>query len=282
MEAGLEGWSEGAVRFAAFAGIFLLMATLEAALPRRERAGSRIDRWVTNLALSALASFLVRVMTIAAVPIAAIAAAEWAKATGTGLLHWLDWSPWLEFVIALILLDLALYAQHVASHKIPLLWRLHRVHHADVEFDVTTGVRFHPFEIGLSMIYKVAVVIALGADPLAVLVFEIVLNGASLFNHSNLAIPEKLDRVLRLFIVTPDMHRVHHSVIHRETDSNYGFSLSIWDRIFRTYVPQPRDGHTDMKIGLAPHQDDRPRGLLWSLLFPFSSNKRDRANVLDQ
>ncbi len=270
----MEGWSEGAVRFAAFAGIFLLMATLEAALPRRERAGSRIERWFTNLALSALASFLVRVMTIAAVPIAAIAAAEWAKTTDTGLLHWLDWPAWLEFVVALILLDLALYAQHVASHKIPLLWRLHRVHHADVEFDVTTGVRFHPFEIGLSMIYKAAVVIALGADPLAVLVFEIILNGASLFNHSNLAIPEKLDRVLRLFIVTPDMHRVHHSVIHRETDSNYGFNLSIWDRIFRTYVPQPRDGHIGMKIGLDPHQDDRPRKLLWSLLFPFSSNKR--------
>lgn len=259
-------------RLGAFTGIFAVMAALETALPRRQRSGPGWQRWLTNLALSAFGVFLLRLMAMAAVPIAAVAAAEWARTAEVGIFRLFGLPAAAEFLLTLLALDLALYIQHWASHKIPLFWRLHRVHHADVEFDVSTGVRFHPFEIALSMIYKAAIVIALGAEPLAVFVFEIVLNGTSLFNHSNLAIPAWLDRVLRCVIVTPDMHRVHHSALQRETDSNFGFNFSIWDFIFKTYVAQPRGGHTSMKIGIERHQDENPRRLIWSLLYPFKKN----------
>ena len=195
--------------------------------------------------------------------------AEITTANGWGILSWIDWPFWLEVAVAAVLLDMAIYWQHVASHKIPVLWRVHRVHHADRDIDATTGIRFHPVEIVLSMLYKFVVIIALGAPALGVFIFEVLLNGSAMFNHANLKLPAWLDRVLRTLIVTPDMHRVHHSVIHHETDSNYGFNLSIWDRLFGSYIDQPEKGHDGMTIGLNDYQTDNPSRLDWSLLLPF-------------
>jgi len=175
----------------------------------------------------------------------------------------------LEIVLAVLIFDFAIWLQHLITHKVPLLWRLHRVHHADTEIDVTTAIRFHPVEIALSMLLKVGLVYLIGPAALAIILFEIILNGTAMFNHSNLALPRGVDRVLRLILVTPDMHRVHHSVERAEHDSNYGFSLSIWDRMFRTYIAQPKDGHDAMKIGLQ-WQDERPTKLGWSLWLPFA------------
>lgn len=180
----------------------------------------------------------------------------------------MDWPGWLELVLAVLILDLAIWAQHLVTHKVPLFWRFHRVHHADRDMDVTTGFRFHPVEILASMGLKIGLVYALGPSALAVLVFEVLLSGTALFNHANLALPGWLDRVLRLVLVTPDMHRVHHSVHREEHDSNYGFCLSVWDRIFRTHVPQPKAGHDAMTVGLE-WQDDRPAKLGWALGLPF-------------
>jgi sterol desaturase/sphingolipid hydroxylase (fatty acid hydroxylase superfamily) len=180
-----------------------------------------------------------------------------------------DWPDWIKILIALVMLDLAIWAQHLASHKIPVLWRLHQVHHADRDIDVTTAIRFHPVEIGLSMLWKMAVVIPLGASPLAVFLFEVILNGCAMFNHANIGLPRLLDWVLRLAIVTPDMHRVHHSVLRPEHDSNYGFNLSVWDRLFGTYTAQPKDGHLGMRIGLNPYQTTAPTHFGWSLWLPF-------------
>ncbi len=264
-----DGASEAAIRLAAFAGIFLIMALLELALPRRRLRYSKARRWFTNVAVGAIDSLIVRLMGAFVVPLAAVSTALYVEAQGWGLFNWLDWPVWLEITLAVILLDLAIYGQHVASHKIPVLWLLHRVHHSDVDFDVTTAVRFHPVEIALSMLYKIVLVLILGPAPVAVVIFEIILNGCAMFNHANLALPGWLDRSLRLILVTPDMHRVHHSVIHAEHDTNYGFNLSIWDRIFGTYKAQPAKGHEQMRIGLEPWQDSRPTRLDWALLLPF-------------
>ena len=198
----------------------------------------------------------------------AIAAATDASARGWGLLGAVDWPNWLEIILAMLILDFVIWAQHLITHKIPLLWRLHQVHHADRDMDVTTAIRFHPIEIALSMILKIGMVYALGPTAFAVILFEILLNGAAMFNHANIRLPRKLDQIVRLVIVTPDMHRVHHSDIREEHDSNYGFSLSIWDRMFGTYVAQPTKGHDDMTIGLG-WQDEKPLKLGWSLMLPF-------------
>lgn len=238
---------EMALRFAAFAGVLAAMMTWESLQPRRlHRAGSRARRWRANLGLVAIDAAVVRLIF----PLAAVGAAALAEARGWGLLNALALPGWLTLAIALIVLDLAIYAQHVAFHKLPLLWRLHRVHHSDVDLDATTGLRFHPIEIVLSMTFKVAIVIALGAPALAVIVFEVGLNALAMFNHANVRLPRRLDRVLRRLIVTPEMHRVHHSIHRDETDSNFGFNLSVWDRLFRTYRAEPRDGHETMRIGL--------------------------------
>jgi len=186
-----------------------------------------------------------------------------------GLLNQVAWPEWFKVVMALLVLDLAIWAQHLASHKIPLFWRLHQVHHADRDIDVTTAVRFHPVEIALSMLWKIVVVVVLGASPLAVFLFEVILNACAMFNHANIALPRTLDRVLRLLIVTPDMHRVHHSVLRSEHNRNYGFNLSLWDRLFRTYLAQPQAGHQDMTIGLDPYQTEAPTRFAWSLALPF-------------
>ena len=208
-------------------------------------------------------------MAMLAVPVAAIAAAFYAQAHGIGLLNNVAWPEWLKIVVALLALDLAIWAQHLASHKLPLFWRLHQVHHADRDIDVTTAVRFHPVEIALSMLWKIVVVVPLGASPFAVFLFEVILNACAMFNHANIALPAWLDGVLRLFVVTPDMHRVHHSVIRREHNSNYGFNLSLWDRLFRTYTAQPEAGHQGMTIGLTPYQSEAPTRFGWSLWLPF-------------
>ena len=257
------------VRLGVFAGLFVLFALIELLLPRRRLIASKGRRWLTNLGISATASLLLRLMAAIAVPLTAVAAAFFAQHNGLGLLNTVDWPDWIKILIALVVLDLAIWAQHLASHKIPVLWRLHQVHHADRDIDVTTAIRFHPVEIGLSMLWKMAVVIPLGASPLAVFLFEVILNGCAMFNHANIGLPRPLDRVLRLAIVTPDMHRVHHSVLRPEHDSNYGFNLSVWDRLFGTYTAQPKDGHLGMRIGLNPYQTTAPTHFGWSLWLPF-------------
>lgn len=263
------------IRLGVFGGLFLVFAVAEILLPRRRLIASKGWRWVTNLGISATAGLLLRLMAALAVPLTAIAAAVFAQRAGLGLLNTVNWPGWIKVAVALAALDLAIWVQHLASHKIPVLWRLHKVHHADRDIDVTTAVRFHPIEIGLSMLWKMAVVIPLGASPLSVFLFEVILNGCAMFNHANLNLPQPLDRVLRLVMVTPDMHRVHHSVYRGEHDSNYGFNLSIWDRLFRTYTAQPRDGHLGMRIGLFPYQDEAPTHLGWSLWLPFARERRD-------
>lgn len=259
--------SETTIRLAAFGGIFVVMAAWELAAPRRMRVMPRAGRWITNWAISisnAAVTALMKTLLGAAAVLAALDAAD----RGIGLLHALDWPGWAEVAVAFIVLDFAIWLQHLASHKIPVLWRLHRVHHADRDVDVTTAIRFHPIEIALSMLFKIAVVYAIGAPLVAVILFEVVLNGCSIFNHANVRLG-RVDRWLRLAIVTPDMHRIHHSVDRREHDANYGFNLSVWDHLFRTYVPEPRGGHDGMTIGLSSHQDEAPARLLWSLGFPF-------------
>lgn len=274
---GLLSQSDGAIRLAVFASVFLVMALIELGAPRRRLIAPKGRRWLTNLGISVTGTVLIRLMAMLAVPLAAIAAASYAEAHRIGLLNQLDWPEWLKIAVALLVLDLAIWAQHLASHKIPLFWRLHRVHHADRDIDVTTAVRFHPIEIGLSMLWKIVVVMAIGAGPLAVFLFEVILNACAVFNHANIALPAWLDRPLRLLVVTPDMHRVHHSVLWREHDSNYGFNLSVWDRLFRTYTAEPEGGHQGMTIGLTPYQSEAPTTFGWSLLLPFGPEKERSA-----
>jgi sterol desaturase/sphingolipid hydroxylase (fatty acid hydroxylase superfamily) len=273
---GLLGQSDGAIRLAVFLGVFVLMALIELLWPKRKLSVSKPKRWLTNLGISVTDSLLLRLMAMLAVPVAAIAAAYYAEAHRIGLLNNVGWPAWLKLAIALLVLDLAIWAQHLASHKVPLLWRLHQVHHADRDIDVTTAVRFHPVEIALSMLWKIVVVVPLGASPLAVFLFEVILNACAMFNHANVALPRWLDGPLRLLVVTPDMHRVHHSVLRREHDSNYGFNLSLWDRVFRTYTAQPEAGHQGMILGLTPYQDEAPARFAWSLWLPFGRQKPNR------
>jgi sterol desaturase/sphingolipid hydroxylase (fatty acid hydroxylase superfamily) len=266
---GLIGQSDGLIRLAVFASVFLAMALIEWLWPKRKLMASKKKRWLTNIGISAAGTVLLRLMAMLAVPVAAVAAAFYAQAHQIGLLNHVSWPEWLKVAVALLALDLAIWAQHFASHKIPIFWRLHQVHHADRDIDVTTAVRFHLVEIGLSMVWKIAVVVPLGASPLAVFLFEVILNACAMFNHANIALPAWLDGIVRLVIVTPDMHRVHHSVLHREHDTNYGFNLSVWDRLFRTYTAQPEGGHQGMTIGLPPYQTEAPTRFGWSLMLPF-------------
>jgi sterol desaturase/sphingolipid hydroxylase (fatty acid hydroxylase superfamily) len=270
---GLFGQSDGLIRFAVFLGVFLTMALIELSWPKRASIVSKRKRWLTNIGISAVGTLVLRLMAMLAVPIAAVAAAFYAERNGIGLLNQVAWPQWLKVAIALVALDLAIWAQHWTSHKVPVLWRLHKVHHADRDIDVTTAVRFHPVEIALSMVWKMAVVVLLGASPLAVFLFEVTLNACAMFNHANIALPAWLDHALRLFIVTPDMHRVHHSVLRREHDSNFGFNLSLWDRLFRTYSAEPEGGHQGMTIGLMPYQSEDPTRFGWSLWLPFAGRK---------
>ncbi len=257
--------AETALRLGAFFGIFLAMALWERGTPVRVLAASRPRRWATNWAISVMDAALVRLVFGAAAAGAAIDAA----AGGWGLFNRIALPGWLEFATTLLMLDFAIWLQHLLTHKVPVLWRLHRVHHADRDVDVTTAIRFHPVEIALSMALKIGLVYAIGAPVGAVVAFEVLLNGMAMFNHANVRLPPAAERLLRWLVVTPDMHRVHHSVDRFEHDANYGFNLSVWDRVFRTYVPQPARGHRGMAIGLVPYQDDRPTRLGWSLALPF-------------
>jgi sterol desaturase/sphingolipid hydroxylase (fatty acid hydroxylase superfamily) len=261
---------EGPVRLAAFAGLLMLFVAAEALWPRRGRVQPRLRRWTTNGLIVVANTVALRVL----VPVLAVGAAGFAQRADIGLLNMLDIAPWVSFLIALAVLDLAIYGQHVLFHHVPALWRIHRVHHADRDIDVTTALRFHPVEIILSMGIKIALVLALGAPAAAVIAFEVILNGMAMFNHANLRLPGPLDRLLRALVVTPDMHRVHHSVYMNETNSNFGFNLSLWDRLFGTYKEAPADGHQGMTIGLTEFQDDRPSQLGFALWLPFAKKGR--------
>ena len=237
---------EQAVRLGVFFTILTAMAVWESVAARRVRTVARLRRWPANLGVAVLDSLLTR----AVAPAGAVGFALFAEARAWGLLQLAGWPAWLEVIVAVVALDFAIYAQHRAFHLVPVLWRFHRMHHADVEVDVTTGARFHPVEMLLSFGLKCLVIAALGAPAVSVLVFEVLLNATAMFNHSNVKVPEALERVLRCFVVTPDLHRVHHSVLRRETDSNFGFNLPWWDWLFRTYRAQPEAGHDGMTLGL--------------------------------
>lgn len=265
---------EGPIRIGAFFVMLLLMGLWERFAPRRALVASKPARWASNIALLAINSVAVRIGF--AIGLAGIALA--AQDQRWGMFNFTSLPGWLEIVLAVLLLDLAIYLQHVLFHAVPLLWRLHMVHHADIDFDVTTGLRFHTLEIALSLGIKAGAIVLLGASPLAVLIFEVLLNVTSMFSHSNVRMPAWLDSVLRLIVVTPDMHRVHHSVIPSETNSNYGFNLPWWDYLLRTYRPQPRDGHEAMRIGLDQIPASRAVWLHWLLALPFVGDiKNDRA-----
>ena len=256
-----------ALRLGIFLGLFALFAGIEALAPRRARSQPRAHRWLTNWSITILNTLTLRALAIA-LPLLAVGAAVDAGQQGWGLFNVVGWPVWIEFLLAVLMFDFAIWLQHLITHKVPVLWRLHRVHHADRDMDVTTAIRFHPIEIALSMLLKIGLVYLLGPAAVAVIAFEILLNGTAMFNHANIRLPLGLDRILRLILVTPDMHRVHHSVHRREHDSNYGFSLSVWDRLFGTYIAQPESGHDGMTVGLQ-WQDDRPSALGWSLTLPF-------------
>ena len=263
------GLSEPVARLSVFVGVGVLLILAEQFAPRRRRVVPLGGRWRTNALLVILDSGLVRGLAAFAPLLAAAGAAEAAAARGFGLLNVVNVPEPAGFVIALLALDGAIWLQHLVLHRMPALWRIHRVHHADRDLDVTSALRFHPLEIALSALFKAALAFVLGLPVLAVIVFEIALNAFAMFNHANLALPRWADALLRVFIVTPDMHRVHHSVHRDEHDSNFGFCLSVWDRLFGTYRAAPRDGHEGMTIGLSGHQDDQPARLTWSLAFPF-------------
>jgi sterol desaturase/sphingolipid hydroxylase (fatty acid hydroxylase superfamily) len=255
---------EPALRLACFAGVLLAMAGWEVLAPRRRPLLSRSQRWPSNLGVAVLNTLVLR----AVFPSATVGVAALAAEGGWGLLHTIALPFWATLVVALVALDLAIYLQHVMFHAVPALWRLHRMHHADLDFDVTTGARFHPVEILLSMGLKLMVVAALGASATAVLIFEIALNATSMFNHGNVLLPAPVDRVLRSFVVTPDMHRVHHSARPHETNSNFGFNLPWWDRLFGTYRAEPAAGHEGMTIGLDSFRDPRELRLDRMLMQP--------------
>lgn len=249
--------------FLAMAGVFGLFAVFEFVSPARPAV--RGHRWVTNLALFAIDTVAVRLL----VPLLMVGAAALAAERGWGLLNLVGLPDWAGIAMAVIALDMALYWQHRATHRVPLLWRLHKVHHSDPQFDLTTAARFHPLEIIASMLYKMAVVVALGLPALGVFVFETVFNIATLFTHANIAFGERIERFIRIILVTPGMHRIHHSALQRETDSNYGTLLSGWDRLFGTYTDRAASGPDAITIGLDEYQDVRPHRLGWSLLLPF-------------
>lgn len=262
---------EGTIRLGFFLGMLALMAIWELLAPRRRLATPKTTRWIANLGIVFAGTALVRLI----VPITAIGMALLAQERGWGLLNNLDLPMWLALVAGVLMLDFVIYLQHVMFHAVPAFWRLHMMHHSDMDFDVTTGVRFHPVEIVLSMAIKLAAITVFGPSALAVLVFEITLNATSLFNHGNVYLPAALDRVLRLFVVTPDMHRVHHSNIPHETNSNFGFNFPWWDRLFGTYRAQPDRGHEGMTIGLDQFRDPGKLNLARLLVQPFVGKAGD-------
>lgn len=252
------------IRLFSFVLIFILIALWEIRLPRRTLTTSKKWRWLNNLSIIAINPVLLHFVF----PVLAVGIAQTARANGWGLLNQFGTSSVIAMGVGIVFLDFVMYMQHVMFHAVPLFWRLHMVHHADLDCDLTTGLRFHPIEIVLSMILKMTIIVVLGPPVISVLIFEILLNGMAMFSHDNIKLPPPGDRYLRLLVVTPDMHRVHHSVIISETNSNYGFNFSIWDRLFGTYLAQPSKGHQDMIIGLSQFRDHRRLTLPWLLILP--------------
>lgn len=245
--------NEPTIRLSFFLGIFAVMAIWELVAPRRALTVSKVVRWSNNLGLVFLNSFIVRLIF----PAAAVGVAAFAAENGWGLLNYYSLPFFISVLLSVIAMDFIIYLQHVLVHAVPALWRFHRVHHADLDYDLTTGSRFHTVEIIISMLIKFATIVVLGPPVIAVVVFEVILNGMAMFNHANVRLPLELDRIIRRFVVTPDMHRVHHSVEDNETNSNFGFNLSIWDHLFGTYIDQPREGHEGMTIGIHTYRDPK-------------------------
>jgi sterol desaturase/sphingolipid hydroxylase (fatty acid hydroxylase superfamily) len=262
--------AEPLIRLGCFLGVLLVMALWEAVAPRRPQSIGRLLRWPNNVGLVVLNTLVVR---------AAVGMAVLAQARAWGVFNIVPLPVWLAIPTAVLLLDLTIYGQHVLFHTIPFLWRHHRLHHADLELDVTTGLRFHPGEMVVSMLIKLAVVVLLGAAPVAVLIFEVAVNATSVFNHGNVRLPAWLDRVLRLVVVSPDMHRVHHSIDRRETDSNFGFNLSWWDHLFGTYREQPALGHDRMTLGIDRFRAPRELWLDRMLWQPLRHDARVRSHT---
>ncbi|MDH5392017.1 MAG: sterol desaturase family protein [Gammaproteobacteria bacterium] len=265
---------EKEIRMSFFFGMLAVIAIWELIAPRRALTVSKTVRWLNNLGLVFFNSFILRLVF----PVAAIGVAASAQQNGWGLLNNIEMPIWLAAVLAIVIMDLVIYIQHVMVHAIPLLWRLHRVHHADPDYDVTTGARFHTFEIMLSMGIKFCTIVLLGPAVFAVVIFEVILNATAMFNHGNIRLPKNIDKVLRLFLVTPDMHRVHHSIEDDETNSNFGFSLPWWDRLFGTYRDQPRAGHEAMTIGIRSYRS--AKDVCWisgMLTLPFKGKISDYA-----
>ena len=256
---------ETVIRLSFFFGVFAIIALWEVVAPRRTLTTSKAGRWATNFGIIILNPIVVYLVF----PVLAVDMAVMAEANGWGLLNNVNYPYWATVVASVVALDFIIYLQHVMFHAVPVLWRLHMVHHADLDFDVTTGLRFHPIEIILSMGIKLAAVVVIGPSVLALLIFEILLNGTAMFNHSNIRLPLAIDRVLRWVVVTPDMHRVHHSIYPRETNSNFGFNLPWWDRLMGTYRAQPTDGHLGMTIGLRQYREAKGLTLTKLLVLPF-------------
>jgi len=255
--------NEASIRLIAFLGIFAAVAAWESMSPRRQLTTSKASRWFSNISITLIGTAIVRSLF----PLLAVTFA--ANKTSLGLLNLISLPYFVKVLIGVLAFDLIIYGQHVMFHSVPLLWRLHMMHHADLDIDVTTGLRFHPIEVMLSMGIKIAAVVVIGPPVPAVILFEILLNGTSMFNHGNIRIPLDVDRLIRLIIVTPDMHRVHHSVIIKETNSNFGFNFPLWDRVFGTYRDQPAAGHDNMTIGLSQFRDEKKLTLPWLLVLPF-------------
>lgn len=259
--------SDTILRLTFFLSILIILIMAEILFPKKKRIHNRKDRWITNGLITLINTASVNIVHIA-IPLIAIVAAIDVSNGKMGLFNIINFPIWIEIILTVIILDLIIWGQHFLSHKIPFVWRFHRMHHTDRDLDVTTAVRFHPFEIIFSMFIKITSIYILGASAIAVIIFEIMLNGMAMFNHANLRIPFRIENILRKFIVTPDLHRIHHSIYIDEHNKNFGFSLSIWDKIFKCYLDQPRDGHKDMKLGLK-WQNDKPTKLGWSLWIPF-------------
>ena len=266
--------NEPAIRLGFFLGTFAAVALWEVLAPKRALLVSKAYRWASNIGLVVLNTVIIRLLF----PLAAVGLAAFCAENGWGLINHFQVPSWLAIPLAVIAMDFVIWLQHVMVHAVPALWRLHRVHHADLDYDVTTGARFHPIEIILSMLIKFATIVVLGPPVVAVVIFEVLLNAMSMFNHGNIRLPQALDRILRWVVVTPDMHRVHHSIEDDETNSNFGFNLTWWDRLFGTYREQPRAGHTGMTIGIRdftnPREVDRLDGMLW---LPFKGEIKDYA-----
>ena len=260
---------EVVIRLGFFFGVFSLVALAEVIWPRRQLKTRRWRRWPSNLGIVVLDTLVVRLLF----PVTGVLLALRIQDLGWGLFNVLNWPQVVEVVLAVIFLDMVIYWQHVVFHRVPFLWRLHRMHHADTEYDVTLGARFHPIEIVLSMMIKIVFIVALGVSPVAVIAFEVLLNGTAMFNHGNFKLPPSVDRWLRKFLVTPDFHRVHHSVFARETHSNFGFNLSVWDYLFKTYIAQPKEPHDQMEIGLPEFLNPRYLKLHWLLAIPFIKSR---------